>query len=376
MKKVLFVIGTWLIGGTERSVKSIIESLSDEWERELLIFRKIRWAKREKGLSKFPFPEGIRVSRIEKSNEFSLFFALLKFLRTIQPDIISSHLCPTYNEFFLLLLARKFAYLKAPVIVTNHGDYYFPKKTPIDQIMYFPKRYILKKCPDFFVGYCKYAENIMKRVWRIPPAKLTTIYNPIVSEKLWESVQDEPLEYRKFCKCPRLVCVSRLDIESKDFLTLLRAFRFLKEKHPDVKLFIIGEGKDKDIIIRWINELKLKEDVFLLGVRVNPYPYIYYADVLVHPNVSEGPARVIVEALGLGCPVVATGSSELKGIYQCGIFVPIGDPVKLAEGLSLVLEYEELRKRIVENGKEIAKEFSFSVSARKREELFYRLVNG
>ncbi|MGB9877626.1 MAG: glycosyltransferase, partial [bacterium] len=184
--------------------------------------------------------------------------------------------------------------------------------------------------------------------------------------------------------CPqsvKIVTVARLDLKNKDFKTLLDAFALLKGKYPESKLFIVGGGgeREKRIITDWMAELSLEGSVFLLGHRPNPFPYVRYADVFVLSSFSEGLGRVIVEAMALGCPVVATncpfGPRELIGNNENGIIVPVKDPKAMAEGIGKILEDKNLRQRIIENGLRKASEFFVSLSVRKYEKLFQKFFS-
>ena len=94
-KKVLFIIDNWIVGGREKSVKTLIENLSDEWEKELLLLRNVRIAVSEEGATRFSFPQNTKVSRIEEVSFLSILLTLVRFLRKSSPDIISTHILPT-----------------------------------------------------------------------------------------------------------------------------------------------------------------------------------------------------------------------------------------------------------------------------------------
>jgi glycosyltransferase involved in cell wall biosynthesis len=309
-----------------------------------------------------------------------MLFSLVKFLRKSSPDIISTHILLTGSLLPLVFLAKKLACLPAPIVATIHGAYMdFPRGSFKDFLTLPIRKYVLRKGVSHFVAVSQDLQSLIAKKLRVPREKVSTIYNPIVGEEMFESAKDEPAEYKKFSDNVKVVAVSRLD-PSKDFLTLLRAFSLFRGKYNSAKLFIVGEGPDREQIIKWINESKLGDSVILLGARINPYPYMKYADIFAFTSLSEGLPRVIVEAMALGCPVVATdcptGPRELIGDNENGILVPMRDPTAMAEGMMRILEDEELRNRIIENGKRKAEEFRISTSVQKREELFRKLLMG
>lgn len=374
-RKLLFLTDHWTIGGRERSLKTILENLSDEWDCELLILRRIRTKIEEEKWGCLPFPQNIKVTKIERASIIPLFFSFIKFLKHRKPHLISTHITPTGNLLLLVYLAKKLARLSTPIVVTNHDTLEFP----VDEFITFPfRKYVLRKKIDCLITISEGLGRVAEKLWKIPKEKVVTIYNPIVGEELFKNLF-EPGEYKAFPSTIKIITVARLDLDTKDFVTLLQAFSLFKRMKAGAKLFILGDGPDKEKIQQLVDELGLQDSVFLLGSRLNPYPYIKYADVLVHSSFVEGLGRVIVEAMALGCPVVATdcpiGPRELIGNNENGVLIVMRDPAEMAEGMRKVVEDEEFRKRIIENGRRKAQEFLVSTSVKKREELFSRLIS-
>lgn len=83
-----------------------------------------------------------------------------------------------------------------------------------------------------------------------------------------------------------------------------------------------------------------------------------HADVFVLPSLSEGQAGVVLEAMACGCPVVATRQSGVDFEDGCGITVPVGDPVALAEAIAGVVDDRDKRQVLAEGALAQAAEFS------------------
>jgi len=396
-KKILIINGDWGMGGISRIIKNTMENLANDWEKELLLLRSAKFAKRNQENERlFPFPRNTKVFTIEEDDVFIRFFALVRFLRDSRPHLICSHFLPGGNQLLLIYAAKKLAGLLSPIVAVHHGSYVFanypfasilrhrgsfidfPRNGRFDMFTLHLRKYIVKEKIEAIVTVCKDLEKLVRASWDISSDKIITIYHPIVGEEIFEYSQPEPSEYKNLHDSIKVVMVARLSTGSKDFQTLLRAFSLLTKKEKKAKLFLVGDGPGKDKIVQWIEDLNLKESVFLLGARPNPYPYIRYADVFTFASKFEGLGVVIVEAMALGCPVVATdcpvGPRELIGDNENGILVPMKDPEKMAEAMIRIMEDEELRIRIVENGKRKAQEFSISTSVRKYEELFKKLL--
>lgn len=80
----------------------------------------------------------------------------------------------------------------------------------------------------------------------------------------------------------------------------------LKESNYKFKWFIIGEGPERNYIEKLIKENNLENEVILLGVKSNPYPYMKKCDLYVQPSRTEGFGLTVVEAKILGNVIVST----------------------------------------------------------------------
>ncbi len=115
-----------------------------------------------------------------------------------------------------------------------------------------------------------------------------------------------------------LVSVGRLDY-SKNYEMLVQIAKRLYDDNLRFKLYIIGDGDERDTLTEQISSLGLTDTVFLLGRKDNPYPFIKNADLFVLSSRYEGLPTVLYEAIILKTPCVSTdvaGAREiLKDIY-------------------------------------------------------------
>jgi glycosyltransferase involved in cell wall biosynthesis len=127
----------------------------------------------------------------------------------------------------------------------------------------------------------------------------------------------------------------------KDFPTLLRAFSQVARQKP-VRLIILGEGNDRNALQSLVAELGLGDRVDMPGFVANPFAYMARADLFVLSSAWEGSPNVLIQALSVGCPVVATDCPEGPGeILRGGSVAPlvgVGDVPGLAAAISQVLD--------------------------------------
>ena len=104
-------------------------------------------------------------------------------------------------------------------------------------------------------------------------------------------------------------------VENKGVCRLVKAFSSVKKESPNLKLVFLGHDLgEKEKALRLVKYFNLTEDVFFIGHRSNPYPYIKKAKLLVSASYSEGLPGVLCEAGVLNIPVITTNSSA--GVWE------------------------------------------------------------
>lgn len=138
---------------------------------------------------------------------------------------------------------------------------------------------------------------------------------------------------------PVLLAVGRL-APQKDFPTLLRAFSRLRG-HREARLVILGEGDERAALVALAEALDIRQAVDLPGFVTDPHAWMARASLVVLSSAWEGFGNVLVEALALGTPVVATdcpsGPREILANGRYGPLVPVGDDAALAAAIERVL---------------------------------------
>jgi glycosyltransferase involved in cell wall biosynthesis len=166
-------------------------------------------------------------------------------------------------------------------------------------------------------------------------------------------------------------------VEKKGLRYLLEAFAILQRSRSDLTLTIAGDGPLMEKIRNQVSILGQEGNVDLLGgVRQRDLPELYRrATLAVFPFViatdgdQEGFGLVIAEAMGCGCPVIA---SDLPAIRQSiepgvtGILAPPGDPEALANALRQCLDDVGLRSRLATSALDsVRKQFDWPSIAAK-----------
>ncbi|SEM37583.1 glycosyltransferase [Halomonas caseinilytica] len=131
------------------------------------------------------------------------------------------------------------------------------------------------------------------------------IYNAVPIAELRHKAQEAP---SPVIPGPFLVHVARL-VPVKQQTLLLEAFALARRQGLTHRLVIIGDGSQRPKLEALTQRLGLEEVVHFLGQQANPYPWVARADALVLSSRFEGLGIVLIEALALGTPCVATQAS-------------------------------------------------------------------
>ena len=173
----------------------------------------------------------------------------------------------------------------------------------------------------------------------LDPNKTSTIYSSFTNPAFFESAK-EPVVHRWFQDGSRVIASMGRVEPVKDFPTLVSAFAKVREQ-VDVKLMIIGEtGRDPahfDMVQARVHELNLQEAVDFVGFHQNPFPLLAQSEVYVLSSKYEGLPGALVQAMALGCKLVATdcksGPREVLRDGTRGILVPVGDAPAMADAI-------------------------------------------
>lgn len=161
---------------------------------------------------------------------------------------------------------------------------------------------------------------------------------------------------------PFAVCVARLDIGTKGLDTLIDAWQVLRASEPEAHLVIVGGGNDQTALQERIDRHGLAHHITLVGMQPNPYPWIAQARFLVSASRSEGAPNVLVEAMALGTPIVATdcpvGPADFLQQGACGALVPVDDVAALAGAMRTAWCEAGWRDTMSARGRVRAQDFS------------------
>jgi glycosyltransferase involved in cell wall biosynthesis len=193
--------------------------------------------------------------------------------------------------------------------------------------------------------------------------EVAVLHNPIPQRPMPDSKLTKAAELKWGCSHGgRIITVGRLKDE-KNHSMLLRSIALLP--HRDVKLMIVGDGKNASALRLLASQLDISHRVIFVGFQSDPSPFYATADVFALTSDYEGFGNVIVEAMSFGLPIVSTdcpsGPAEILEHGRWGRLVPVGNVEAFAVAVEAALDSPVDRQAL----KSRAADFSPDIAVRK-----------
>lgn len=193
--------------------------------------------------------------------------------------------------------------------------------------------------------FCKYFGSIQEKVVAVHNIQNT---DDIVSK----SREPVPDAFSK--ECFNIISVGRIAKQKQFHLIPMIADQLKKKYHLDFKWYIIGDGAgdahgESERLENSLDKYDNREDVICLGSRLNPYPYIASADLLVNTSYYEACPRVVAEAKILHTPVVCADFSSAREFVDNDIDGFVGTIDELPSIIASLISDKNLYSRIKGN---------------------------
>jgi len=175
---------------------------------------------------------------------------------------------------------------------------------------------------------------------------VSRIYNPVDVEDVVSHVK-EPYQHPK----PYIVALGRFH-EVKRYDLLIDAYAQSKMK-DECDLVIVGDGELRSSLENQVNSLQLHDKVHFMGTQSNPFPYLAGAKFLTLSSRTEAFPMVLIEALALQCPVVATdcptGPREIVNHDENGLLVENENVEAFSEAIDTLYFNDVMRRKFKKN---------------------------
>lgn len=302
--RVLFVTASTKGGGAERMLFNIIRSMDDNHEARLFI------------TSDEPVPEiyakDVTAINAGKRHAVSAFFRLLNEIRKYRPNNIFT---TSSNIGYMLVLAKKILRARFRIYIRCAVPPCEIYQTDLKTRLLNGVIRLTYNSADMIIAQTKFMREDIIRSYKVNPTKVKTIRNII--DRDFVVSQAEKGKAIELCKSNYNIVAAGALYSVKGFDILIKAIAPLISD-TNRHLYILGEERYepgyRDELNDLIKRLGMENNIHLLGHRANPYPYFKAADLFVMSSRKEGYPNVVLEALSLSTPVVATDCVDWSGV--------------------------------------------------------------
>jgi glycosyltransferase involved in cell wall biosynthesis len=324
--------------GVDRAAKHLIPALARRGYRVDLL--KVR----RHGPHLDAIPDGVTVVDLGSRHTYACVPALVHYLRRERPAVMLSDK-DRVNRTALLagLIARRLAGVPTRLVFSSGTTISIDLATRGALERWVQRNSMGRLYPfaDQVIVTSAGVADDMARYTGLARERIRVVPSPVVPASLFTEAlarPDHPWLGRS--DVPLILGAGEL-CGRKDFETLLRAFALVRAQRP-CRLMILGQGRARERLLALAAELGVAEDVGLPGFVPEPYAFMAHADLFAFTSRWEGLGFVIIEALAVGTPVVATncpsGPREILQDGRIGHLVPVGDDAALAAAMLQTLE--------------------------------------
>lgn len=334
-KRIAIFVATSGHSGVDRTMQNLIPAFARRgYLVDLLKVRK-------HGPELVTIPPGVRIIDLGTSHVYSSFFALWRYLNNYRPVAM---LTDKDRVNRTALLAR-FVSKSTPKLALSCGTTLsvdLSGRGPFERWMTRHSFGKLYPYADNLLVISKGSADDLADYTGFPRERIEVVPAPVIPAALLTETRPRPAHpWFQPGEPPVILGVGKL-APGKDYMTLIRAFAKVR-KAKECRLVIIGKGKQEGELYALAEALGVRNDVDLPGFQPNAYDFMAHAALFVHTSLLEGLGFVIIEALAVGTPVVATdcpsGPREILQEGKYGPLVPVRDHERLAEAMLATLNH-------------------------------------
>jgi len=310
--------------------------------------------------------------------DFKAFLVMRHILKKNNFTIVHTH---TSKAGFLGRLAARSA--RTPLVIhTPHGHVlfgYFGKvKTQIFKLL----EKFTARITDTIIALTEREKKDYVTAKMANRDKITVIHSGIELEKYKNLSNEDRETLKKTLKIPNEALIigtaGRL-VPVKGPEYLIKAAEIILSKNPDADVYFLfaGDGDQKIVLMDLADKLGIKKNIVFLGFRDDLIAILSLCDIFVLPSLNEGMGRVLVEAMALGKPIIASNICGIPDLIQNGkngYLVPPKNPDELARYIQILLEDKNKRIQMGMEGEKLSSNYSAVNMVEKIESLYAHLL--
>lgn len=353
--RVLHVIPSLRIGGTERQLVQLIRRSSRPERHQVALFDELGPLADQIPNPPVMFGPIGRDPRSYPANLRSVW-KLRRIVRDLGVDLVHAHL--GISEVLAALAVPR----GIPIVASRRGrNRGFEERRWLRPVEGFGhRRTDVMICNSHFLAEHTRCSDL----W---PPPIEVIHNAVDVEAFAEAPMPAP-------DPPTVAVVANLSAH-KGHPDFLHAFRSVVDALPTARAVLVGDGKERPRLAGLVSSLGLDDRVEFVGQVPDPRPHVARSHLVALTSLHEGFPNALLEAMAMGRPVVATGIGGIPELVRDGEdgYLTSRDPGELAERMLKLLQDEELRERMGRQARRRAEGFGWDRVVEETEALYARV---
>ncbi len=221
---------------------------------------------------------------------------------------------------------------------------------------------------DKIITNSKGSGNSIRKIL-LKKKKIYPIYNPYL-KKIYKNTINKRRNF--------IISTGRL-VKQKDFHNLIIAFNIIKNKIPDYKLIIIGDGQLKKQLKNLVDNLGLNKRIIFTGWKVKLKRYYINSKLFILNSLYEGLGNVLIDAANYNLPIITTncnsGPKEIIDYGKGGFLVPIKSPRLLSEKILFCINNYKISIKKSKYAKKRLERFNCEINCNSYFKLISKTIN-
>ena len=340
-------------GGVEKNLFIISDFLTKKINDISLITISKSFKKRFNKKIKFISPKLSFWDSLGRRKKFvvSLFLLIVEILKDRNLTVFCFQ-----GNIYCTLLCKLFG---VKIIVRSNSA---PEGWSQNILKFYCFKYIFKFADEIIVNSYDFKKKFKKRF----NLKTLCIYNPLNKKEIITKSKIKPkIKFSK--KKINFINIGRFT-DQKDQITLLKAINLLKDK-INFNLLIVGYGKQRNLLLSYINENNLQKKVKIVPYQTNPYNLIKSSDIFILTSLYEGLPNVLLEAqvlkkfiISSNCP---TGPREILLNGKAGYLFKVKDYQILSKLILKILRNKKIMYKKIDIGYKNLDRFNYELNLNK-----------
>jgi len=377
--KILQVITNLELGGAQKATLNLSEWLMERGHDVVVVSSsKGGLYRRVKEIFGRRFKE-IRFLEREINPIYDLiaFFSLFIFILENKFDLVHTH---TSKAGILGRWAAFFA-LRTRNIHTVHGFAFHDYQNKIVKSIFVILERATAVITDRIIAVSESVKNKGLRYGIADENKYSVIYELVDVSGYSDGgfMLRENRSYQKTFFRIGMVAALKPQKNPQDFIKLAA---IMMKKRKNLEFLLIGDGVLRNRLNKMVEKYSIKENFKILGWREDAYELMKSFDILVLTSLFEGQPHVIIEAMSLGIPIVATKVDGIKDIVingSNGFLFPPKKPYQMARCIENILDKDEVKKALSSNARNYFREekkMDYMHNLGRIESIYQEIISG